>query len=111
MYSLFCFNARRGGSFEWPKTLQGSQLENCVRIVWSECHKLLHHRNLFRRVFFFFFLNLPSSKNKLFSFHIHIQLPDFQYASISNWTEPYRKLSVYAHGLKKLKDLRFSQEE
>ncbi|XDV24379.1 hypothetical protein PO909_028582 [Leuciscus waleckii] len=26
---LYCLNARRGGKFEWPKTLQGSQMENC----------------------------------------------------------------------------------
>ncbi len=26
---LYCPNARWGGEFEWPKTLQASQLENC----------------------------------------------------------------------------------
>ncbi len=26
---LYCPNARWGGEFEWPKTLQGPQLENC----------------------------------------------------------------------------------
>ncbi|ROL50816.1 Septin-4 [Anabarilius grahami] len=41
-------NARRGGEFEWPKTLQGSQLENC-RVENPSHSDFVHLRNMLIR--------------------------------------------------------------
>ncbi len=56
---LYCPNARRGGEFEWLKTLQGSQPENCRKelSLGVRNHKKkkkikqhLHHHMLFGKV-------------------------------------------------------------
>ncbi len=90
---LYRPNARWGGVFEWPKPLQGPQLENCRNqlSLGSERQKKkvkqpLHQHMLFRKVSRKIILTHPKTNSCIFSCQTQLEL-QMGLASMVRWNK------------------------